>query len=339
MSAASDVAFNTLAAAIGCIVGVLFERSLPDRGSGTVVVGDNNVVGNTIRTDVDNRQYLTIEVTRELREAARTDSKLAPKAPKESPSSGSNDDWWVTPLIVFLVVVLLAGLYMKYQTQVIEALVGLTVASLAFLISAIALAARRKVRFSVGIRIENIVALVVALSTFLDAYYLRHPPFFHGNGGFDELVAFGRSNGLTPFIDHYGPKGLFFIIYQLVGIAVAVWVLALAVFAAARTLALISTVKRRRAGRIATALIGGGANPPWPSIYASVVAVVAILLTTGAVYSWVPSGGQVSVPGVNSTPTPSPPRTSVTPSLHPVKTPTTRPKTSSRHRPTHTRSP
>ncbi len=293
MGGLTDAAVAFTSCAVGGIAGPVVDRLLPSKDPGrSVVVGDGSAVGSIdmSSTTIDKRIYVTVE-------KASRDAELKSR-PRSSPTNRAekeDEDPWLLPVGLLVGTLVAVGLYFRYQPQILTVVTAFGCFSVTFVLSALIWARLKKVRFERRLRAQSAAIVILGLCSFVDIWFLVRPPFYEGADSFRSLVEYGHVHGLSIFEQRYGLNGTVFIAYQMFGLLLAIILLLLVNYTGLRLIAAAIVVSRVEAGKqpgFFRRFVGRGGSAALLSL-ACLVAILSVVLTSGALYRLLPEAHRI----------------------------------------------
>jgi hypothetical protein len=299
----------------GAVVGAVLPLFLPNKsknaGPKNSISGgkfaDSDVHVGDIQVTTDNRIVVNTTVVRDVINATPAPERRDRATGHET---GTSEDWWVTPALIIIGILLVLVGYIRYRDTVNVVALALSGFAMFFPLGALVVARSRSVAFGRRQLVQTWINTGMALTSLWGLYLLNNPMFGIDQQAFERLIAVGRDASVIGLFREFGPDWAPFLAYQLGGLVLLVIACAAIAFHSLKTYAIAAAAVRAstnaayQPGPIRSWLIRTGGAPGHVFSSAIVVLCVAFVLLSGAGYALVKKmEGNVEFPTTVTTPT------------------------------------
>lgn len=205
-------------------------------------------------------------------------------------TSNRSNDGWLAPAVLVLVAV---GLYVRYLERALVVATGLTAFTVCIIAGALVSSRVRGVRLPTRFSVALVSTGLASVSGVVDIWFLRDPPLSPHRATYRQLLAaVGQRGVFSVGADDFG-----FLAYQVLGLALTVTMLILSMQLGTGVLAVINAAQRARPERLWRRLATWGQAPGLPAVVIVVLAIIAMLLSSGTGWTLVDRYSSVQLPG------------------------------------------
>jgi hypothetical protein len=323
------VAFGSSVA--GAAVGAALPLFLPDRSTKhkpeDAPVSNNTITGGRFEGTVhvgndefrltnDNRVIINGPAIQNVTHLAPTRERVIERTTGRE--SDEDNTWGILIAWLAAVAIVIIG-YLRFRDTVTVTVLSLSGFAMFLPLGALAVARRRSVSFGRTQTIQVWVNVILVLVSLLGIYLLSHPLLGIDRSQFTALLEAGRKASLRELFERFGFDWALFLMYQLAGLAISVLSVTAIAFHSLKLYAISAAAVRAaenpeyRATGLRGWLVRAGGSPGRIFTMAFVLAVLSILLISGAGYALISKlQTNVEIPGP-SVPTPGGPPSPASP--------------------------